>query len=308
MTSTTEEILNFCARDISRCWELGKGNGNEIILARSAISSYIPTLISIATKESPYQALAADQTAQCYRLEAILGYHLESLSIAEEKAKNAVTYSKIAGDPNLIVTSLVLQALIYYYMDRPEKGLEKCQEASLHLNQASHAVHSYYYRTQAACLAQIGQETAALTSIDQAHENFMKHPKSEKPFMHAAHDRFELALWDGITRCHIGQHSTALQSLESANPFSKNIPERIRTGFLNNLVLTQLQSDDRDIEQCISTWTEAMKSAIDLKSELRFTEATQAYKGMIVAFPREQKIKQLRPLIRRWDQETGTLA
>ena len=262
-------------------------------------------MITIANQASSYQKIAANQAAQCYRLQAILGYHLESLIVAENHAKNAVTFSRLADDPNLLVTSLVLHALIHHYMGRPAKGLEKCEEANLYLDQTTYAVRSYLYRTQAVCQAQLDQENEALTSLHLAYDNFFKHPASEKPFVHAAHDQFELSLWDGITRHHLGQHAIAQEILEKVNPLVPGIPERVRTGFLNNLVFAEVRMspERRDMERSITIWTEAVKSAIDLKSELRFGEARQAYDHMLVAFPGEQRVKSLKGIIKHWDQE-----
>ena len=197
-------------------------------VAKSLVSSYLPTLTALARDASPHQRRAAELAAQCYRLRAILGYHLENLLVAEENAKQAVSYSRLAEDPDLLVTSLGLHALIFFYEDQPEKALEKCQEAGLCLDQATSAVRSYLYRMQAACEAHLGLERRALTSLERAYDHFFKHPAHEQPFIHAAHDQFELLLWDGITRYHIGQYDAALSVWNTADPLNPNsdLPER----------------------------------------------------------------------------------
>lgn len=305
LSSLGDEVLPYCAANIASAWTLANGNRHDMFHAKTVVASYLPLLTDVARRPSSYQTMAADLATQCYRLEAILGYHTENLSVAEQKAKKAVTYSRMANNPNLLVTSLVLHALISYYTDRPEMALEKCLEASQYLHQVTHAVRSYLYRMQAACLAQLDQEEEALTTLDLAHEMFLKHPASEKPFVHAAHDQFELYLWDGITHMHLGQYDKASQALEQVDPHNAYavLPPRVRTGFLNNLVFMELRrtAETRDMERCITLWTEAMRQAVVLKSELRFQEAYRAYNEMMIAFPGESRVKQLRRTIRRWD-------
>jgi transcriptional regulator with XRE-family HTH domain/tetratricopeptide (TPR) repeat protein len=301
------EVLPFCSNNIATCWQLGKGAREEMFLAKAAVTSYLPTLTSLAQQPSVHQPIAADLAAQCYRLKAILGYHTESLAAAEENAKAAVSYSRISGEPNLLVTSLVLQALIYYYSDRPEKALEKCQEAYLYKDQITFATQSYLYRMQAVCQAQLDQEKEALTTLELAKLSFSRHPINEVPFMHAAHDQFEMDLWEGITLSHLGSHSTAVKVLEKVDPLNAHmmLPERVRTGFLNNLVFAQLRipASKRSMEKSIALWKASIRGAIDLKSELRFGEAYRAYQEMLVAFPGEQEIKRLRGSLQRWKQD-----
>ena len=304
-----EEIVAFCAANIAACQQLGKGNRQDVLAAHALVASYLPTLTALAQQPSPHQQSAADQAAIGYRLQAILSYHVENLAVADEHAKKAVFYSRIAEDANILVSSLVQRAMIAYYAHRREEAVAFCQEASLYLNQVTSRVRSYVYRVQAACLAQLGEEAEALTSLDLAYEHFYNPSLHEVSALHVAGEEFELFLWDGITRSHLvdqGQGSVAISLLKKADPL-KNValPERVRTGFLNNLVFAMLRmpAQQRDMEECVSIWTEAIKRACELRSELRYQEALRAYDEMLVAFPREQSILQLRRLIKTWDHQ-----
>jgi DNA-binding SARP family transcriptional activator len=302
-----EEIVAFCAANIAACWQLGRGSRHDMLVAHALVASYLPTLASLAQQPSPHQKSAADQAAIGYRLQAILSYHVESLAVADENAKLAVFYSRIAEDANILVSSLVQRAMIAYYAHRREEAVAFCGEASLYLNQVTSRVRSYVYRVQAACLAQLGQGAEALASLDLAYEHFYHPSHHEASSLHVAGEEFELFLWDGITRSHlVDQGDAAILLLKKADPLENPaLPERVRTGFLNNLVFAMLRmpAQHREMEECMSIWTEAITRARELGSELRYQEALRAYDEMLVAFPHEQSIMQLRKLTRTRDHQ-----
>ncbi len=302
-----EEIVAFCAANIAACWQLGRGSRQDMLVAHALVASYLPTLASLAQQPSPHQKSAADQAAIGYRLRAILSYHVESLAVADENAKLAVFYSRIAEDANILVSSLVQRAMIAYYAHRREEAVSFCGEASLYLNQVTSRVRSYVYRVQAACLAQLGQGAEALASLDLAFEHFYHPSHHEASSLHVAGEEFELFLWDGITRSRlVNQGDAAILLLKKADPLENPaLPERVRTGFLNNLVFAMLRmpAQHREMEECMSIWTEAITRARELGSELRYQEALRAYDEMLVAFPHEQSIMQLRKLTRTRDHQ-----
>lgn len=301
------EIIAFCAANIATCSQLGKGSRQDLLTAHGLVGSYLPTLASLARQLSPYQKSAADQAAIGYRLQAILSYHVENLAIADEYAKLAVFYSRIAEDPNILVSSLVKRAMIAYYAHRREEALTFCQEASSYLPQVTSRVRSYLYRVQAACLAQLGQDKEALVSLDLAYEHFYNPSPYEVSSLYVAGDEFELFLWDGITRSHlINQRDIAISLLKKVDPLKNTaLPDRVRTGFLNNLVFAMLRlpAQQRDMEECTTFWAEAITQARELRSELRYQEALRGYDEMLVAFPGEQSIMELRTLTRRWNHQ-----
>ncbi len=293
-----EETLDRFEQLIVPGWQLSRGKQQEMAAAKALAASCLPTLTAFACQPSPQQQRAANLAAQWYRLHTLLGYHTENVYVAGAHAQNAVTYSKIANNPDLIVASLAMHSLVLYYADRPEQALEKCTEAEQYLEKTTYAVQSYLYRRKAACLAQLRQDKQALDTWDLAQETYHLHPSSEIPLSYAEHNEIEMFLWEGITRSHIDQHNTAIATLERLNPRESVsvIPERIRTGFLNNLVFAELRkpAQKRDLERCITLWQEAAQSATSLQSELRYNEVIHAYVELAAAFPGETRLKELR--------------
>jgi transcriptional regulator with XRE-family HTH domain/tetratricopeptide (TPR) repeat protein len=301
--AVAEEILPFCAKNIATCWQISKGSRAELLTAKTLVSSYLPTLTTMAKEASIYQATAAHQASQCYRLRSLLAYHLENLAIAEEHANQAIAYGRLAQDPELLVGSLVHAALVSLYMKKPTHALERCKEANIYQKQVTHAMLSLLYRIQAACEAQLGLKDEATNTLKLAYSHFSKHSAKRQSSVYAADDYFELSLWEGITQYHLSQYSAAMKALECVEPYNPNkaLPERVRTGLLNNILFTELRMpmQQRDMERCIATWKEAATRANDLQSELRLQEVDQAYEGMLIAFPNEERVKELRQMIKR---------
>lgn len=297
------EALDRFEQLIAHCRQLSQGKQQEITIAKTITIATLPTLATFACQASPEQQRAADLAAQWYLLSTVLRYHTENLYIAEAHAQNAVIYSKIANNPDLIVVSLARYALVLYYAHRPEQALEKCAEAEPYLDKTTCAVQSYFYRRKAPCLAQLHQEKQALATLDLAFETYYKHPANEAPLSYAEHNEMEMLLWEGITRYHVDQQETAIATLERLNPRKPVIifPERIRTGFLNNLIFAELRkpAQKRDMERCITLWQEAAQGAVNLQSKLRYDEVVRAYSEMLIAFPGQTHLKELRSTLQR---------
>ncbi|MGH2494039.1 MAG: hypothetical protein ACRDIV_04985 [Ktedonobacteraceae bacterium] len=89
---------------------------------------------------------------------------------------------------------------------------------------------------------------------------------------------------------------TTFASVAPLNPDS-SLPERVRTGLLNNLVFAELRIKERDIEQCIMLWQHAVEWAKKLQSELRLAEMRRAYDCLVLAFPHEPRVAALKEQI-----------
>lgn len=293
-----EEILPFIDKNIATCWQMSNGSRDDLIHTRWMLSSYLPTLTQLATQPSPHQKTTANQAAACYGLRSLLDYHLESLAVAEEDAKQFLYYSKLTEDPEWIVRAHVRFALISYYRGQPEQALVACREANRYKNQVPPAALFSLYKEQASYEAQIGLKDEANASLHLANENLLRatHGQSRA---YVDTSLYEWALWKGITHYHLGEYKeskTTFASVAPLNPDS-SIPERVRTGLLNNLVFAELRSKERDMEQCIMLWRHAVEWAKKLQSELRLAEVSRAYNCLVLAFPHEPRVAALKEQI-----------
>ena len=294
-----EEILPFTDRNIATCWQMSNGSRDDLAHTRWLLSSYIPTLTQLATQPSLHQKTAANQAAACYGLRSLLGYHLESLAAAEEDAKNFLYYSKLTDDPEWIVRAHVRFALISYYRGQPERALVACREANCYKNQVPPAALFSLYKEQASYEAQLGLKDEANVSLQLAYKNLLRatHGQSRA---YVDTSLYEWALWKGITHYHLGEYKEAKTTFASVSPLNpeSSLPERVRTGLLNNLVFAELRAKERDIEQCIMLWQHAVEWAKKLQSELRLAEVRRAYDCLVLAFPHESSVTDLKKQIR----------
>jgi len=293
-----EEILPFCTQNIATCWRMSNGGRDDLTYTRWMVSSYLPALTTLATQSSPHQKSAASQAAACYGLRSLLDYHIENLAVAEEDAKLFIRYSKLTEDPEWIVRAYVRFALVSYYGNQPEQALIACREASRHKNQAPPAALFSLYKEQATYEAQVGLKDEATASLHLAYDNLLRttHGQSRA---YVDTNLYEWALWKGITHYHLGEYKESKDTLESVDPLNPDslLPERVRTGLLNNLVFAELRAKERDMERCIMVWKNAVGWAKKLQSELRLAEVRRAYDRLLLVFPHEPRVTALKELI-----------
>jgi transcriptional regulator with XRE-family HTH domain len=90
-----EDTLHQYAAGITACQHLSGGNHQDMALAFSLLSAYVPALKTIVKESSSHRKQAASLLTQCYLLMDVLGFHVESptVAIANGYAQLAVTYS-----------------------------------------------------------------------------------------------------------------------------------------------------------------------------------------------------------------------
>jgi len=293
-----EEILPFVQQNIATCWKMSNGGRDELTHARQMVSSYMPTLTQLATQPSPHQKTAASQAAACYGLRSLLDYHLENLVVAEEDAKQFLHYSKLSEDPEWIVRAYVRYALMAYYRGQPEQALAASREANRYKKHVSPAVRFSLYKEQATYEAQIGLKDEANATLHLAYENLLQatHGQSRA---YVDTNLYEWALWKGTTHYHLGEYKEAKNMLESVDPLNPDslLPERVRTGLLNNLVLAELRTKERDLDRCLMLWGRSSEGAKKLQSELRLAEVRRAHDKLALFFPHEPRVAALKEQI-----------
>ncbi len=295
-----EELLPRCVAGITACWQLS--DGTDLHLAKAALTAYVPTLQRTVRQAGKHQKVAAGLVAQAYRLQSMLGWHLESLERAEWYANQCIIFSDIAEDAGLQAMSRRLLAEVYYYSNKPKKALDICQEATLYLNHTPIGIHCCVYRGLSSYQAMLGQRQEALVSLKRAHNSFVRSSPEDTP-IYAARNEFDLILWDGLTHYHLGYYKEAADSfmqIDGLHP-KKPIAERVRIEFLNNQALIEAQSKERDMERAIAYWKAGIQGAVALKSERRYNEACGVYQSMRSAWPEEKRIEDLVIYTQRWD-------
>ncbi len=302
-----EETLSQCAAGITACEYLSKGNHEDMALAYSTLSAYLPVLKTIVKESSLYRQEAATLVAQSYSLKHVLGLHVESPTVAMGYGKLAVTYSKESGDVLLQVTTL--RRLTWDYLqDKQAKQALRMIEQAKYLIEHSHTlipprVRSGIYSTLAVIQAKNG--LSALPTLNLAQESFFASPVDAGEPGHANFSYAQLIRNDGLARYHQGLYQEALdayaQIIDSDDLAPKvAMPIRTRVELLYAQTMAALKSPGRDMEQVMKFWTADIQGAIELQSQQCFDEACMAYEVMEGVWPSEQRITELRDLIVHW--------
>jgi len=306
----TEDTLNQYAAGITACEHLSRGNYEDMALAFSVLSTYVPVLKAIVRESHQYRKEAAGLVAQGYLLLHVLGLHVESptVAIAKGYAQLAVTYSQESGDLFLHLKALRNLAWDYHHSKQFLHALQTIEQARYLVEHrrtpVSPQVRSSIYSTLA--LIQVKNGVSATPTLHLAKEAFFAPTNDGEDLVHVDFGGYgRLMKHTGLTHYYQAEHKEALDSFAQVidpNDLSTKVtmPIRIHVGLLNDQTLTALKSPTRDMEQVIAFWKAGMQGAIGLQSQQRFEEACTTYEVMEGVWPGEQRIKELRDLVVHW--------
>jgi len=304
-----EDILNQYAAGITACEHLSGGKYQDMALAFSLLSAYAPVLKAIVKESSSYRKQAASLLTQCYLLTDVLGFHVESptVAIAKGYAQLAVTYSQESGD--LILRLRALRALTWDYdhIKQPQLALKTIEQAKYLIERSRTPIppsmRSSIYSTLAAIQAKNG--VSATSVLGLAQEAFFTPPADGENLVHVSFSYAKLIGNIGLTQYYRREYQEALDAFAKVidpNDLSTKVTMPIRThvGLLNDQTLAALKSPTRDMEQVIASWKAALQGAITLQSQQRFEEACTVYEVMEGVWPGEPRIRELRDLLVHW--------
>jgi transcriptional regulator with XRE-family HTH domain len=305
----TEEILPQCAAGITACWDLRKSKEREtLVFAFDVIGKYLPTLKEIVRSASvPQRKTAADLLVQCLLLKAVLAWSVTTVTDALLSAQQAETYSDVAEKPLLQIAALRAQAAAFCYMNQWEQALHAGMQAKYLLDTTPKELipqlaRSYVYAGLATYQAYHGQKQVALTSLKKAHTTFFERSATEPVPLWIDHSVGNLLLNDGLTHAHLGIYSASVDSfariqMDYAN--DTTIPLGCRIEAWIEQITAEVSRDDqlRDMDKCITLWTQGIEGAKALQSSKYFGDSLVAYTAMRAAWPGETRIKQLRERI-----------
>jgi tetratricopeptide (TPR) repeat protein len=295
-----EEIMPWLAGGVTACWDLGRGN--DLLLASSVVSTYIPTLTAL-TAQQRYRKAAAKLAGEAWLLKATLGWHTESLSNALQYGMEAERFAKMAEDYTLQVDALHRVGMIHYYSKRYDKALVKLEEAQniIEHNYVPRTVPRTIYMDIATYQACNGRPDEAKKSMKKAYKYFGAFPDADNPTASMlGYDAPNTIRWEGLALSHLGDHSTALDSYQQIAEKPTGIAERIRVELLCNQLHSKLCLKDKDLEECVALWSNAITGAKALQSEQRYNEAVILLETMECIWPGEKRIEDLKLLLAHW--------
>lgn len=312
LKSPIEEILTQCAAGITACIYLSKGQSEDMTLASSVISAYLPTLKAIVTDSPVYRKQAAQLTAQSFLLKATLAVHSQGAKQAAQYGEQAVIYSEESGDLPLRLVILKRLAWIYSCDKQMKRALEKILQAGQLLQQSTvpvaSLIQSSIYGGMAKYQVQNDPKGDGLVALQLAHQHqaLSASDNSNGSSAFADHDYSTLIMDDSLTYYYMGQYEKAFASLTQAidpETLKAKVPiasERIRIEIINHQVLASLKSPKKNRELSIFLWRAGIQGARSLQSEQRFQEACAAFDMMECLWSEDLRVLELRDEIMRW--------
>ncbi len=287
-----EETIQGFAKLIQACWQFSRGN--ELAMAEKLLPECMTQLITLAQQPSKHQPSAAGLVAQGYQLYSVLALHHNDLSTSELYCKQAVQYSFISGNKNILVPSLRRLADTYRYLGQYPRLLQTYLEALQYTEKASPLLQSCIYRGLAVAYAHMDQKQEALTYLSLAKDTFPDHPEADPSFYFAEFDRPWLIMGEGIVRSKIGQTKQALDTFSRIDQPDIIVPERIRLEIINQQAKSAIIAGD--LEQGSAYVETGVIGAKSLGSQRRHSEAYDNFKRITLLWPQERRAKELREL------------
>jgi hypothetical protein len=285
--------------------------GKDLVFTSDVVAKYLPTLKEIAkTTSAPQRKAAADLLVQCYLLKAVLSWDVTSPTDGISYAQRAGFYSQIAEKPLLQIASLRAQAAALCYANQWQQALNTGLQAKYIMETGQKELipqltRSYVYAGLATYQAYHGQKQDALTSLKKAHATFFERPEDAAVPLWIDHSVGNLLLNDGLTHTHLGLYKEAVDSfgqIERDHPDEAAIPFECRIEAQIEQVTAEVSRADqaRDMNLCITLWTQGIEGAKSMLSNKHFSDALVAYTAMKAAWPGEARIKQLREQLMHW--------
>lgn len=297
LTHPITEILTHCAAGLTACTELI--NIGDINRVDAVLKSYLPSLIRIVQQSSELREEAASLTIQSYLLSSAVVEHQGNIHKMKEYCHSALKYSNYVNNKNLQAAVLIRLSVAYDLDDAPLKALQTYQQAIPYIKQISPMLRGRLYAGLAGKSANCGDTQQAARYLDLAHTNFPQSPEKDPYFPYVYVDPYQLLLWEGITRKHLGQYEKALQVFETVGKLQPEpqLLERMRIEFLT--YSSEAALNMRDLEKCCTYLQAAGEGAIALGHEHRLAEARLSYSRAKVVWPNEPFVKSLQDLFLR---------
>lgn len=310
-TLPAEEFLPSCTASITACWHLMAGR--DFAAVERALSQYFSLLVAWAQQSSPHQRSAAHLAAQGYLLLGLVSLHQLSLPRNFQQrfcyCQQAVKYAKEAGDPSLLVASLIHLGGAAHDLGQLPDMLRLHQQALLDVNAVSPLLQSKLYAETAYAYARNGQIQAALSHLGKARDLFPGNIADDAPsYLATDYGLFSLILFEGQTLLEVGQHESdssqsqmyyaqaqaALAQIEqcSTTPF---LPERFQVEIANRQTITAVKMED--LEQFRVHMINSVLKTKALGSVKRQQEVLVNWKEARKVWPHEPQVTALADLL-----------
>jgi tetratricopeptide (TPR) repeat protein/transcriptional regulator with XRE-family HTH domain len=285
MSSISSVTLDRLDKMVMLCWRLLRGN--ELKTVEYLLDTLLPETEALAHQPSSYQKQIAGFAAQAQIIKSLVVGHRDDLQAKLAACQAAIGYSRLAENPNFEATALIQQAVALDYRKHYEKSFEVYQQAAVNLSSISPLLQARVLAGLGGAYARNGQqEYEARAHLEQARETMPGEPEADPSFLYADCGQYTLPLWEGRIYFELDQYEQAF-SVFSRVEMQTDIPERIRTEFLNHMLETSIVQGDLD--QSLFHLRQAGMAAVNLNSDRRQREVQEAGQMMLSIWRQERK-------------------
>jgi transcriptional regulator with XRE-family HTH domain len=286
-----EEFLPLCAASITACWYLM--NGSDFTLVEHVLPHFLPRLEALAKQPSRIQKEAARLASHGHQLAYVITSHQEDFNAALMHCKQAYIFGQLASDRNLQASALVRQGVTFLYRKRPLQTLQSYQQALPVAEGLSPLLRARLYAGFAEVYGKLGEEQEARRNIGLAYEHFPEHTQQDPASLYVHFEHSSLFLHEGLALLDLHQPADAARALAQVDGIAPKLPvsERSRIDFLNQQATAAVIQND--LEQFSLYIEAAVKSALALGSDLRYSEAWDVYKSALSRWYHEPRMKAL---------------
>jgi tetratricopeptide (TPR) repeat protein len=305
------ELLPSCTASVTACWHLMAGR--DFTAVERALSQYFSLLVTWAQQPSANQRTAAYLAAQGYLLLGLVSLHqLSTPKNFQQRffyCRQAVEYAQAAGDPSLMVASLLHLGGAASDLGQLSDTLGFHQQALREVNAISPFLQSKLYAETAYSYARNGQIPEALSNIGKARDLFPGEGVKDVPsYLSTDYGFFALTLFEGQTLLDLGKHEdasfrgqmhyaqaqTALARIEQFSP-KLFFPERFCAEIVNHQALTAIKMGN--LEQFRVYLIDGARRAKVLHSAKRQQEVLANWREARKVWPREPLVTELADLL-----------
>ncbi|MGB8344099.1 MAG: hypothetical protein WCD86_04400 [Ktedonobacteraceae bacterium] len=288
-----EELLARYAASLTACWNLYfEGCVNEI---KAYLPLYLSQLAAIAKTPSKYQKAAASLTAQAYQLDWWISLQDQDFGRALLATKEAAIYGEIANDPNILLSSRIRRANVFFHLKNPVQQWRYHEGALQYIQEVTPLLRSWAYMVVGENHAALHHHKDADRFIGLARDTFPDHPEEDPNSSYIPVNQYTLSKYEFFTFLRMEQPEKALQSLERIEKDIPNgfVPRRAELTNHHLMALCALGNLDAACE----VFELAERAA--RQSKLRYNEVCEIYSQMCTRWPHEKRVLELEDLLRR---------
>lgn len=290
---SVEALLARYAASLTACWNLYfEGCVNEI---RAYLPQHLPQLSIIAKTPSKYQKVAASLAAQAYQLDWWISLQDQDFGRALLATQEAAVYGEIAGDPNILLSSRVRRANVFFHLKNPVQQWRYHEGALQYIQEVTPLLRSWTYMVVGENHAALRHHKEADHFIGLARDTFPDHPEEDPNSSYIPVNLYTLSKYEFFTLLRMEQPEKALQSLER---IEKDIPDELvprRAELINHRLMALCALGELDTACTVFGLAERAAR----QSKLRYNEVCEIYSGMCARWPDEKRVLELEHLLRR---------